>query len=65
MTAIVEITSMNAIIETNLKPTKKNSDFESIDMLYSALKHWYTDSYTGRYPYNKNEFINYMSKFFL
>jgi P4 family phage/plasmid primase-like protien len=49
-------------MDSNMKHTKKNSDFESIDMLYSALKHWYTDSYTGKCPYNKNDFHDYLSK---
>jgi P4 family phage/plasmid primase-like protien len=49
-------------IETNLKATKKNADFEPLDLLFSSMKHWYTDSYAGKCPYSKNQFTDYLAK---
>lgn len=49
-------------VESNLKKTNKKSDFEAIETLYPALKHWYTDSYTGKCPYSKNDFVDYLTK---
>lgn len=47
-------------IETNLTNTKKSSDFESLDSLYALMKQWYADSYAGKCPYNKNQFVEYL-----
>jgi hypothetical protein len=62
-TIVIDLTQEEEVfddfINTNFKCTHKNSDFESIDMLYSALKHWYTDSYTGKCPYTKKDLIGY------
>lgn len=47
-------------IDSNLTKTDKNKDFEPLDSLYSLLKQWYSDSYSGKCPYNKNQFIEYL-----
>ncbi len=48
-------------IESNLQLTKSNKHFEQIDMLYAAMKQWYSDSYTGKCPYTKNNFVEYLT----
>ncbi len=48
-------------IESNLQLTKNNKHFEQIDMLYAAMKQWYSDSYTGKCPYTKNNFVEYLT----
>lgn len=48
-------------IDSNLTLTKNNKDIESFEILYAALKQWYSDSYSTRCPFAKKDLINYLS----
>ena len=46
-------------IDENLEVTKSNKDFESVDILYSTFKNWFSESYSTKCNISKKEFIDY------
>lgn len=49
-------------IEENLLVTEKKADFESLDIVFTAFKNWYNESYSTRCPVNKKELQDYLEK---
>ena len=47
-------------IDENLMKTGNNKDFENIDVIYSAFKSWYTESYSSKTSISKKELQEYL-----
>jgi P4 family phage/plasmid primase-like protien len=49
-------------LDSNYVFTKNDNDFEEHNMVYAAMKYWYSDAMNGKCPYKKKQLVEYLTK---
>lgn len=48
-------------IDSNLECTKQDKDFETFEVIYTAFRYWYSESYSMKPPFAKKDLVEYLS----